>query len=254
MRSRAAAAIPQYWWSPSTLVQRKYIKCGACCTSFARITDRMRCFRYSCAAWSVITSCNVHCNRPASLQALRSVGKFPTALLSTDDHQHLQLLEPGHQPDPSSVLLRNFKLLLPDRRLWGNALDEQAGVWRYVDDTSHADSTGGLDETIMVTKYLTQLFNKALNMAKADFPEYSSNVKGVVTYPACFEKDNKAWRDYEYATEMADFGVPIHYMTEHEAALKAALAAQPSPLWDKVWVCYVPSSVRVMYVTHMKTW
>lgn len=72
-----------------------------------------------------------------------------------------------------------------------------------------------------------------------------NTVKVVVTYPACFESDKKAWSDLKFATKCAVFegaAADVDLMSEHDAALTAALARGPPSLWHEAWVCAIPAS------------
>lgn len=153
--------------------------------------------------------------------------------------------------------IRHFKLLLPKRSLWGNGTEETPKIWRYLNGTT-AHAAG--DDAVVVSEYLDLLWNKALREAPDQLPGLPPRkIKGVVTYPACFHSDERAWNDFEFATDVAHFrgltaGTHIDHMTEHDAALRAALTCGPPAVWYRAWVCAVPGHRRMKIPSSSNVW
>jgi hypothetical protein len=142
--------------------------------------------------------------------------------------------------------VRYFKLRLPSEELWEASTEEKEDLDRYVGETACIDVPGS-HPVNLVSAFLTDLWEKALSLAKQKFPGHD-NMTVVLTYPSCFDRNVVASQNFHQAVAQTDFhsaAGPV-LMTEHEAALRCALLDSNERAWDCVWVSLASLSCTLL--------
>lgn len=216
-------------------------------------------FRHSCAYAFKKRRCNIHTNGETFLNELWHINKFPTVVAPKTNRQFALVTKEKLEsisPRPGGWRT-NFKLPLASRRQYETSGDSndiisfikarsKAVLGDENPGENHAENHAENSDLVrrMVGGYIGDLWRLARDGAKrgmnsVDWAVLEQNMTTMISYPACFSTRgpggalNTAALDQlrQAVTEHARLRGTPHYVTEHEAALRATLAHEKYAPW-----------------------
>jgi hypothetical protein len=162
------------------------------------------------------------------------VGKFPTAILLSQQDQSFSFVPPGDR-DTRGTKLEYFKLLLATEPELDKFLSLVSGNERIVQTLRMSQEHGAERLEAMIATYIRGLvdltWERIIKRDVARWGKPCTSRHWVLTYPAAFEKT--ASKDMmRNILEQRVGGDHCTLMTEREAAVRCVLYQEQSELWD----------------------